>query len=174
MAQPRGYDNVTKILHWLVFLAVAAQYAVGEFMPHIGKNAKEVGLIWVHIFLGGAIMGLIVLAIIWRITHPVPQLPELPGWQRLAATITHWALYGLVLVLVVLGWAAANSRGWPVTILGVPVPALANNGDRWAHTAGDVHTLLVNVLLGLVALHVIAALYHHFFLRDKVLKRILP
>jgi cytochrome b561 len=171
---PKSYDPVTKILHWLVFLAVAAQYAVGEFMPHIGKNTQEVGLVWVHIFLGGIVLLLIVVAIAWRLTHPVPQLPELPDWQRLAAAVTHWSLYLLIVVMTLLGWAAANFRGWPVTAFGAPLPALAQKGDRWAHTAGDVHSFLVNVLLGLVILHVVAALYHHFFLRDKVLRRMLP
>ena len=171
---PKSYNNVTKTLHWLIFFTVAAQYAVGEFMPHIGRKTQETGLVYVHIFLGGAIILFIAAAIIWRITHPVPQLPELPGWQRLAAGATHWALYLLILVMVVLGWAAADYRGWPVTVLGVPLPLLANKGVRWANTAGDIHTFLVNVLLGLVILHVGAALYHWLFLRDKVINRILP
>jgi cytochrome b561 len=173
MAQS-GYDPVTKILHWLVFMGVAAQFAVGEFMPHIGRDAKEVGLIAIHVGLGGFVLLLIVAAIAWRLTHPVPQLPELPGWQRIAATLTHWTLYALVLVMTLLGWAAANFRGWPLIVFGVSLPNLAQKGESWAHTAGDVHSFLVYVLLGLVALHVAAALYHHFFLRDKVMRRILP
>jgi cytochrome b561 len=171
---PKGYDNVTKILHWLVFLSVAAQYAVGEFMPHIGRNTKNEGLVALHIGLGAFIVLLILVAILWRISHPVPQLPELPGWQRIAATWTHWSLYLLILVMVLLGWAAANFRGWPVGAFGLSLPGLANKGDSWAHTAGDIHTFLVNVLLALVALHAGAALYHGLVLKDKVLKRILP
>ena len=171
---PKAYDPVTKILHWLIFLAVAAQYAVGEFMPHIGRKTQETGLVWVHIVLGGIVLLLVVVAIAWRLTHPVPQLPELPGWQRLAAAATHWALYLLILVMTLLGWAAANFARLAGDDVRHSLPALAKNGDRWAHTAGDVHTFLVNVLLGLVILHVAAALYHHFFLRDKVLSRILP
>lgn len=170
----KNYDGVTKFLHWLIFLSVAAQYAVGEFMPHIGRDTKEVGLVWLHIFLGGIVLLLIAAAILWRLTHPVPQLPELPGWQRVTATLTHWTLSLLILVMTVLGWAAANFRGWPVTVFGVPIPALAGKGDSWAHSAGDVHTFLVNILLALVILHVSAALYHHFIVRDKVLRRMLP
>ena len=171
---PKGYDNVTKALHWLVFLAVAAQYAVGEFMPHIGRKTQETGLVAIHVWLGGIIVVLIAAAILWRLTHPVPQLPELPGWQRIAATLTHWSLYLLILVMVLLGWAAANFRGWTVPAFGVPLPGLASKGDSWAHTAGDIHTFLVNVLLALVILHAGAALYHWLFLRDRVMKRILP
>jgi len=170
----KGYDVGTKIFHWLIFILVTAQYLVGEFMPHIGRNAQNAGLIALHIGLGGFILLVIVMAIIWRVLHPVPQLLELPRWQRIAATLVHWLLYGLILVMVLLGWAATNFRGWNVTVFGIDLPMLANKGDRWAHTAGDIHTLLVNVLLALVALHVGAALFHHFVKHDKVLRRILP
>ena len=171
----RGYDPVTKALHWLVFVAVAAQYAVGEFMPHIGRKAEYAGLIALHMSLGASVLALILVAIGWRFAHPVPQLPELPRWQRAAAFLTHWALYGLILVMTLLGWAATDYRGWPVKVFGlIPLPDIAQKGDRWAHTAGDIHSVLVNVLLGLVALHVGAALYHHFVVRDGVMKRILP
>jgi cytochrome b561 len=170
----KGYDPVTKILHWVIFALVAVQYAVGEFMPHIGRKTPETGLVWLHITLGGTLMLAIVIAVIWRLTHPVPQLPELPDWQRVAATLTHWALYALVLAMVLLGWPAANARGWPVPVLwAVNLPMVADKSDKWAHDAGDIHTTLVWALLGLVIIHVAAALYHHFYLRDRVMKRIL-
>lgn len=170
----KGYDLGTKLFHWLVFLLVAAQYLVGEFMPHIGRTTENAGLVAVHIGLGGFILAIIIAAIAWRLLHPVPQLPELPGWQRVTAAIMHWSLYALILVMAVLGWAATNFRGWNVTVAGIDLPLLANKGDRWAHTAGDIHSLLVNVLLALVALHVAAALFHHFIKRDAVLRRIMP
>ena len=170
----RDYDPLTKLLHWLVFVLVAAQYAVGEFMPHIGRNAQDAGLIAWHISLGAAVMVAVLVALAWRILHPVPQTQEIPLWQRRLATFTHWILYLLILAMTVLGWAATNFRGWPVKLFGaMPLPALANKGDRWAHTAGDIQTLLVNVLLALVAVHVLAALYHHFLARDRVLRRML-
>jgi cytochrome b561 len=171
----KDYDPLTKLLHWLVFVLVAAQYAVGEFMPHIGRKAVDEGLIAWHFSLGAAVLVTIVVALAWRIIHPVAQSDEIPLWQKRIATLIQWALYLLILVMSVLGWAATNARGWPVKLFGViPFPALANNGDKWAHTAGDIHTLLVNVLLALAAVHVGAALYHHFIARDRMLKRMLP
>lgn len=171
----RGYDPVTKLLHWVVFLAVAAQYAVGEFMPHIGRKAEDAGLIALHMSLGASVLAVILVAIGWRLTHPVPQLAALPRWQRAAAFLTHWALYALILVMTLLGWAATDYRGWPVKVFGlIPLPAIAQKGESWAHTAGDIHSFLVNVLLALVVLHVGAALYHQFVVRDGVMKRILP
>ena len=170
----RDYDPLTKVLHWLIFVLVAAQYAVGEFMPHIGRNTPNEGLVAWHISLGAAVMLAIVVALIWRVVHPVPQTDEIALWQQRLATFVHWILYLLIFAMTVLGWAATNYRGWDVKLFGVvPLPFIAAKGDRWAHTAGDIHTFLVNVLLGLVAVHVGAALYHHFIARDRVLKRML-
>jgi cytochrome b561 len=72
------------------------------------------------------------------------------------------------------GWAAANFRGWTVTLFGVaPLPALAPKGTPWAHEAGDIHNILVYVLLGFIVLHVLGAIYHYFIKRDQVVQRML-
>ena len=87
---------------------------------------------------------------------------------------THYALYLLVFVMTVLGWAAANYRGWTVMLLGVvPLPPLAAKGTPWAHQAGDIHNKLVWVLLALIALHVAGALYHLLVRKDRVMQRML-
>ena len=99
---------VTKILHWLVFILVAAQYAVGEFMPHIGRNAQDVGLIALHFSLGSAVMVAVIASLAWRIIHPVP-----------ADTLR----------------SPAGSRSWP---MGHPLgSAVADLGDDGAGLGGD-------------------------------------
>ena len=60
--------------------------------PISAARPPETGLVWLHVTLGGTVLLTIVIAILWRLTHPVPQLTELPGWQRVAATLTHWSL----------------------------------------------------------------------------------
>ena len=170
-----GYGAVAKALHWLIFLLLAAQYAVGSIMPHIGGRTPNTSWVSWHLSIGAAIMFFIVLRLIWRIVRPVELLPAMPAWQRHLATATHLSLYLLVIVMTVLGWAAANFRGWTVTLFGViPLPAIAPKGARWAHTAGDVHDVLVYVLLGVIALHVAAVVYHQFVRRDGTLSRMLP
>ncbi len=170
----RDYDPLTKLLHWLVFAAVAAQYAIGEFMPHIGRKSADEGLIAWHFIMGTVVLVAVVAALIWRVVHPVPQTSEIALWQKRLATLVHWLIYLLIFTMCILGWAATNYRGWEVKLFGIiPLPALAPKGTPWAHTAGDIHTLLVNVLLGLVAVHVLAALYHHFIAKDGVLRRML-
>jgi cytochrome b561 len=171
----RSYGAVSKSLHWLLFLLLLAQYLVGEFMPHIGGKTLDEGLVAWHLSLGAAILFFLVVRLGWRMTHPVGFPATLPLWEQRSALLTHWTLYILLLVIVVLGWAAANFRGWDLTLFGaVTLPPLAAKGTKWAHTAGDVHVWLVYVLLGVIALHVLAALYHYFIKRDGITQRMLP
>jgi cytochrome b561 len=77
--------------------------------------------------------------------------------------------------MTILGFASTGYLGWTVRLLGlVPIPAIAAKGAEWGHTSGDIHDTLVYVLLAFIVLHIGAALYHHFYLRDRVLQRMLP
>jgi cytochrome b561 len=173
-SQRQAYDPVAKALHWIIFLLLAAQYAVGSIMPHIGRKTLDESWVAWHLSLGATILFFIVVKLAWRIVFPVPLLPG-PAWQRHLASATHWLLYLLVLVMVLLGWAAANERGWDIKMFGlVTLPAIADKGARWAHAAGDIHDWLLYVLAGVIGLHVAGALYHYYFQRDQVLQRILP
>lgn len=175
MEASSAYGPVAKALHWLIFLLLAVQYAIGSIMPHIGRNTPNEGWVSWHFSVGAAILFFIVVRLAWRITHPVAPAPGLAAWERNLAALTHWALYLLVLAMTLLGWAATNYRGWDVRLFGVvTLPALAPKGAAWAHEAGDIHNILVYVLLAFIVLHVTGALYHHFVKRDGVVARMLP
>lgn len=167
-----GYSLAQKSLHWIVVGLIAAQYAVGSIMPHIGgKTPNESWVNW-HLSIGATILFFVVLRLFWRFGRPVALVETGPRWQQQLATATHLTLYALVLTMCVLGWAAANFRGWTIYLFGVvPLPDLAAKGTAWAHTAGDVHDILLYVLLVPIALHILAALYHQFVLRDRLLDR---
>ncbi len=167
-----GYGIVAKLLHWLIFGLLAVQYAIGSIMPHIGRKTVNEGWVSWHFSVGAAILFFIVLRLAWRLVHPVPLLPTMTSWERLVSGITHWALYLLVLAMTLLGWAATNSRGWDVNLFGlVTLPKISPTGSQWGHECGDIHNILVYVLLGVIAVHVAGALYHYFVKRDRVAAR---
>jgi cytochrome b561 len=169
-----SYGPTAKIFHWLIFLLLATQYAIGSIMPHIGKKTLDESWVHWHLLVGAVILLVIVLRFVWRLFHPVAMADDLTGWELALSRITHLSLYLLVFAMTVLGWAAANYRGWTVELFGViPLPALAVKGTPWAHEAGDIHNILVYVLLGFIALHVLGALYHYFIKRDQVVQRML-
>jgi cytochrome b561 len=169
-----NYNPVAKLFHWLIFALLVAQYAVGSIMPHIGRKTVNEGWVSWHFSIGAAILAVIVARFLWRLFNPVAPAIGLAPWEAALSRFTHFALYALVFVMTVLGWMATNSRGWDVKLFGViPFPALVPKGSKLGHQAGDIHNILVYVLLGFIALHVAGALYHYFVKRDQVLQRML-
>jgi cytochrome b561 len=173
---PAVYDPISRALHWLTVLLVAAEYVVGSVMPSIHHGTPLGTMIKIHLALGSGLLLLVVLRIVWRVTHRPPPAPPQPLWQQRLAGLTHVALYLTLILMPLAGWASASARGWPVRGFGVvPLPALVPQGKRIGFLLGDVHAdVLYWILLGLIAVHVGAALYHRLVKRDSVLGRMLP
>lgn len=173
-ATVRSYGPLAKFLHWFALALLTVQLGIGWIMPHIKRDTLNEGWVAWHLLIGIALLFLFVARYLWRLMHPVAFHASLSLWQNRLAHATHLTLYALVIVNTLLGWSAAGFRGWSVSLLGIfPLPALAEKGTSWAHTAGDIHITLVYVLLGLVGIHAVAALHHHFILRDGILQRML-
>jgi cytochrome b561 len=170
------YHPVAKALHWLMALLVAIQFGIAWTMPDIGPHTRLGRLISLHLTVG-ALIGLAALArVSWRLRHSAPgALATEPRWLRAGARVSHATLYFLLLIVPLLGWAAASARGWRVTLFpGLALPALLPRGSKPGFLAGDVHSFLAYTLLAIVGLHIAAALYHRLILHDGVLARMLP
>ncbi|MDR7008053.1 cytochrome b (plasmid) [Paraburkholderia strydomiana] len=169
-----GYDGVAKFLHWLVVVLITAQFIIGWTMPDIHKGTRPEGLIAWHLGVGATLVAAVILRIVWRLTHrpgPAPVSPLL----RTVSHVTHGLLYLALVIVPVLGWANASSRGWSVKLAGLlPYPSISPVGSSVGHEMGDIHGYLAWALLALIGLHVAGALYHRFILKDLVLQRMLP
>ncbi|WP_345817190.1 cytochrome b (plasmid) [Paraburkholderia sp. PREW-6R] len=169
-----AYDTVARALHWLTVLLVAVQFTIGWTMPDVHKDTRPVDLIAWHLAVGSALLAVVVVRVIWRLSHkPAPE--DLSPPLRVISGITHFLLYAALIVVPLLGWINASSRGWTVRLLGVvPYPSLSAPGSAFGHEMGDVHGKLAWILFALIVLHIAAALFHRFVLRDHVLQRMLP
>jgi cytochrome b561 len=170
-----GYGVVAKSFHWLIVALLVAQYGVAWAMPHIHRGTQPVGLVNAHLSLGVVVLAIVMLRLSWRMRHPVPLLNDnVPVWLRRVALLTHWLLYLLLFALPIMGWANASARDWRPLLFGsISMPRILSTGSALGRELGDIHTLTAYVLLGLIGLHVAAALYHHFWLRDRALTRML-
>lgn len=171
-----GYGVTAKTLHWLVVLLLIAQFIFGWTMPHIGRNTPVTTLISLHFIFGIIILAVAVVRLLVRLVQgEPPQSDVLPVWQQHLSHLVHWLLYLLLFVVPILGWINASYRGMPIVMFGLELPPLVAKGAAGLGWTGDVHGLLAEYgMLTLVALHVLAALYHHFIQRDGVLKRMVP
>ncbi|WP_374315475.1 cytochrome b [Aquabacterium sp.] len=174
------YSGVAMALHWLLAVLIIGAFAVGVYQDDLPLSPTRIKLINWHKWAGVTILALSVLRLIWRVTHRPPALPQvietaMPGWQRVAYHATHHLLYVLFFAVPLAGWAYSSAHGYPIVLFGVlPLPDLVAPNPQLADTIKPLHGLLAFGLIGLVALHIAAALKHQFIDRDGLLDRMRP
>ena len=177
----RTFGAVAATLHWLIALAIIAMIGMGYYMV----RAEDYDLYQTHKSLGLTILGLSLLRLVWRFIDPPPPLPAtMPGWEKAAAHISHWAFDALMIGIPLSGWAYISASpasdfidtkfwgGWKVPLW--EVLSQHEERDDIAERLEDVHKYLAYGTLALLALHIGAALKHHFWDRDRVLHAMLP
>ena len=166
------YSRVAIGFHWTIAALILVNLAIGL----LHDAFKGVPLIPLHKSIGITVLVLSIARLGWRLAHPAPALPaHVPGWQRAASAVTHWALYALMILMPLTGWwfVSAATKRYPLDWFGLfPVPYLpVSAGGPLTRTA---HELLGWTMLALILLHVAGALKHHLIDRDAVLARMLP
>jgi cytochrome b561 len=112
----------------------------------------------------------------WRLAHPIPPLPaSVPQWQRLAARTDQGLLYVLIFLMPLTGLIDAAAFSQPVRFFFLfDLPTVIAHNEPLGHAAFAVHKIGAKALYVLLFLHASAALYHHYLLKDDVLRRMLP
>jgi cytochrome b561 len=174
------YSLTAIVLHWVLALAILTVFAVGLVLDDMPFSPFKLKLINWHKWAGVTILFLSVLRLAWRLIKRPPALPArieqaMPGWQHTAYHGTHHLMYLLFFAVPLLGWAYSSAKGYPIVWFGVlPLPDLLPVNKELAETLKEVHGLAAYGLIGLVGLHVGAALKHQFIDRDGLISRMLP
>ena len=170
------YGVIAMAAHWLVVLLLIGSYSLGFYMEDLPVSPAKLKLYAYHKWNGVTIFALVALRLTWRLWSPPPPLPvSMPGWEKRAAEISHRLLYLLVFAVPLSGWLMSSAKGFQTVWFGVlPIPDLLSKNPPLGEALETVHWALNKMLLGLVSLHVAAALKHHFIDRDEVLTRMTP
>jgi len=169
------YTTTAIAAHWLLALLIALNFVFGLYMHDLPISPQRLKLFNWHKWAGITILTLSALRLAWRLRHrPPPDLP-MPPWQRRGAHAVHGALYVLFFAVPLAGWAYSTASGFPVVWFGVlPLPDWVPVDRGWADALKALHKTLAFALALLVALHVAAALKHHWVDRDGLLQRMRP
>jgi cytochrome b561 len=169
-----NYDNVAITLHWLTALLVFTQFALAETWDWFSRDTRE-GMQSLHVSFGILLTVVIVARLVWR-WMPGHQRSLLDtGWMRTAAKAVHYLLYVLLVVQAGLGFATGWAAGHPIHFFGIPIPGpIGALAKPVRHEIREIHSWVGWTIVILALGHALAALYHHYFLKDRVLGRMLP
>ncbi|NWA26012.1 cytochrome b [Pseudomonas gingeri] len=170
-APSNHFAPLARLLHWLMALMILAMLFIGAGMAASVSERHE-WLLHLHKPLGIAILLLVVVRLVVRFSTHQPALPnDLPGWQVLAAKLSHVLLYTLMLVLPLLGWAMISAAGDPVMLSeSLRLPSIISANPTVFSFLRKAHGYLAYLLFLTVLMHLAAALFHGWIRRDGVLE----
>jgi cytochrome b561 len=138
-------------------------------------NPTYLRLLHIHEPLGVTILFLVVLRLIVRWRRGAPPLPaDLPEPMRLAAHLSHYALYALMIIMPLIGWSMLSAGNIPLVVFGVPVPSLLAPNPPLHSLLRAWHGYLAFAFFALILMHLAAALFHGLIRRDGVFSSMAP
>jgi cytochrome b561 len=195
MAQDPKYDLPTytptaRGLHWLVALLIFIQLPLGFYMsyrgnemPSVNEKGEPVKGVWdamtgflysSHKLLGLIVLALVALRLLYRLTRGAPRSdPTVPPPLTGISHLVHWTLYALLLAVPILGYMAI-SYGDYLSVFNFKLPAITGKNKDLSKEIFEWHETGAYLIIGFVALHIIAAIYHYFLRKDRVVERMIP
>lgn len=170
------YTRVAIFLHWALAVLIALNF-IFIWVADDAPKPEKMELTHYHMANGLLILALTVLRILWRVTHRAPPYVDtLKAWEVALAKVVNFLFYFVMLAIPLVGWSmvSAFGGGKPISFFGLfDIPGLPfAQSKATGETLAEVHELFAYLLLILFALHVVAALKHHFIDRDGTMRRI--
>jgi cytochrome b561 len=169
------YSKRQKMFHWIVAVLVLGLIPAGLTMNRIHEGPVQDTLFDLHRSFGMVVLALVLLRIANRLIEGVPvPAQSLSPFERTASITVHKLLYGLLVVMPLLGWAAMSAYGgdWQVFYLFTP-PSLLAKSEPLSDALFRLHEIGGFILAGLLILHIGAALVHGLR-HDGIVARMLP
>lgn len=164
------YDRVQIILHWLIAVIILAMIALGLYMVELpkqselpeGEESVRAFYFLLHKSLGLTAAMLIVIRVIWRLTHKAPALPDtISKWQQRAAGVVQGLLYVVMIAMPMSGYLQSMYSSYDTKFWGIVLPRLAEADSVMRDTFSEVHEVLAIILITLISLHIAAVIKHH-------------
>lgn len=167
------YNKPAIFLHWAIFLLVVVAYLAINVRGPKGTDSRA---LWtgIHLLAGLLVFGLAVIRSGWRLRHSPPPEETSSVWLVALAKAAHMALYAFILLQPILGILLFNLGGHPVAIIGTDWSfTLVDANPTLAPIVKSAHKLIGTIFYYVIGLHALAALWHHYIVRDNTLRRML-
>ncbi|MBC2837081.1 cytochrome b [Paragemmobacter straminiformis] len=155
---PARFGLVTRALHWSIAALILVQLPLGLRLSGLEPGLANLWLYGLHKSLGMTVFALMAIRLVWHVYSP-PPAPLGGGWQALAARLVHWTIYALMFAIPLSGWVASSATGIDTVLFDrITLPAIAPVSEAWESAAFAFHDIATKLFMGLLALHIGAAL----------------
>lgn len=171
-----SYGAVAKLLHWGIVALIIVQYVLAEAAEELPEGSGRLAVIANHKSTGMLLLILVVARIGWKLTNRgLPRPVPMARPQQIAAAAGHGVLYLLLLALPLSGWMMSSAAGYPTGFYGLfEFPMLLVQNHDLHEALEEVHEALFNAVVVVAVLHTAAAVFHHAWIKDDTLRRMLP
>lgn len=169
-----SYGSVAKFLHWLLAVLITIMLIVGYSFDSIPADYK--GMVYnIHKLTGVGIFILGVIYILWTLTNVRPRsIGSRWRFETYFARTVHLLLFTVIVVMPLAGLIGSSAAGKGPQVDGFKIQLPIAQNKALAHAAFSMHRAIAVLIIALVALHILAAFFHHYIRKDKVLVRMLP
>ncbi len=172
MKNNSNYGYITKTFHWLMAIIFFGIFPLGYIMTSLADSDFKFSLFAIHKSIGLILFTLVVLRLGWRLMTPQPSLPKsVPTWQRNFAKFNIALLYALMFAMPISGFMSSILGGYGIKFFSLFTIQPVMHDALIADFFETIHGEFAYLLIAAFSLHLLGALYHHFFLRDGVMNR---
>lgn len=162
--------------HWLMLLLIIAVYACIELrvLYPKGSDPRDALKTW-HFMLGLSMFLLVWLRLAVRLLQPIPQHQQgIKSWQATVVKAMHYTLYLFMVAQPLMGWLILSTEGKTIPFFWFELPSLMAENHDLAESIEEIHEIVGTAGYFLIGLHTLAALFHHYLLKDNTIRRMLP
>jgi len=169
------FNPLQRTLHWVMALCILTMLFIGVAMASV-VAPEYLTLVNIHKPLGILILILALIRLVVRLRYGAPPLPlDLPEPMKLAAYLSHYALYALMIAMPLIGWAMMSAAEYPVTVWpGIWLPQILPRSPGLHTLLWNAHFYLAFIFFALILMHLAAALFHALIRRDGVFDSMAP
>lgn len=175
MSQQQSWSLFSRLLHWIMAMGLIGNLIYGKIIDGMPLSPGKLGALKLHKSIGMTLLLLVVIRLIWLLVRPRPApLEGIKRWQLRLSKLSHELLYLCMIVMPMSGWVINSAANVPMSWFGLfQLPNILGPDDSIKQTASTIHEITAWVFIGLITVHIMAALYHHVVLKDSTLKRMI-
>jgi cytochrome b561 len=170
-----AYSVTARALHWITAGLVLFMLPLGLVIANNWGGPLQDWLYDLHRSIGVLFIPIVLARVVYRTPHPPMPLPDdIPPVQQFAAHAAHWVLYGLLIAQPFVGWIATSAYRAQIIVFGLfELPPIWPEDRAFSDRLFVVHGVIGLAIAALAAMHIAAALHHHFVRKDGVLMRMI-